>query len=61
MVNILQSFIVTCPSVHSPVLKDGDLLDEVPALDPHLLLGEQVLDDHVRHVLAVGVPACTHN
>ena len=43
------------------MLKDGDLLDEVSALDPHLLLGEQVLDDHVRHVLAVGVPTCTQN
>ena len=39
-----------------PVLVDGDLLDEVPALDPHLLLGEKVLDDDVRHVLPVGVP-----
>ena len=39
-----------------PVFIDCDLLDEVPALDPDLLLGEQVLDDHVGHVLAVGVP-----
>ena len=39
-----------------PVTVDGDLLHEVPALDPDLLLGHQVLDDHVRHVLAVGVP-----
>ena len=35
---------------------DGNLLDEVPALDADLLLGEQVLDDHVRHVLPERVP-----
>ena len=43
------------------VLVDRDFLDQVPALYPDLLLGDEVLDDHVRHVLAVGVPACTHN
>jgi hypothetical protein len=35
---------------------DGNLLDEVPALNAHLLLGEQMLDDHVCHVLSEGVP-----
>ena len=39
-----------------PVFVNGDLLDEVPALDAHLLLREQVLDNHVRHVLPEGVP-----
>jgi hypothetical protein len=34
-----------------PVLVDGDFLDEIPTLDPNLLLRHQVLDDHIRHVL----------
>jgi hypothetical protein len=38
------------------VFINGDLLDEVPALDAHLLLREQVLDDHVGHVLPESVP-----
>ena len=38
-----------------PALEHGQLLDQVLALDAHLDLGEQVLHDHVRHVLAVGV------
>ena len=37
------------------MLEDGDLLDEVPTLDAHLLICQQVLDDHIRHVLAIGV------
>ncbi len=39
-----------------PVFVNGNLLDEVPALDAHLLLCEQVLDDHVGHVLPESVP-----
>jgi hypothetical protein len=39
-----------------PVFVNGNLLDEVPALDAHLLLREQVLDDHVGHVLPESVP-----
>ena len=31
------------------VLVDSDLLHVVAALDPDLLLGDEVLDDHVRH------------
>ena len=38
------------------MLKDGNFLDKIPALDPDLLLGEEMLDDNIRHVLAVGVP-----
>ncbi len=39
-----------------PVFVNSNLLDEVPALDAHLLLREQVLDDHVSHVLPESVP-----
>jgi hypothetical protein len=39
-----------------PVFVNGNLLDEVAALDAHLLLREQVLDDHVGHVLSESVP-----
>jgi hypothetical protein len=38
------------------VFVNGNLLDEVAALDAHLLLREQVLDDHVGHVLSESVP-----
>ena len=34
---------------------DGDFLDEVPALDSHFLVGDEVLDDDVSHVLPVGI------
>jgi hypothetical protein len=33
------------------VFVDCNLLDQVSALDPDLLLRHQVLDDHVCHVL----------
>ena len=33
------------------VLVDGDLLDEVATLDPHLLVRQKVLDYHICHVL----------
>ena len=39
-----------------PILIHGNFLHIVVALDPYLLVRDQVLDDHVRHVVAVSVP-----
>ena len=38
-----------------PVFVNGDLLDQIPTFDPDFLIREQVLDDHVGHVLPVGI------
>ena len=46
-----KTILTACP----PVPVYGYLLDQIPALDPDLLLRHQVLDDDVSHVLAVGV------
>ena len=32
---------------------NGYLLDQIPAFDAHFLIRDQVLNDHVRHVVSV--------
>ena len=44
-----------CQLDGQPVLVDCDLLHQIAALDPHFLLSQQVLYDHVGHVLSVSV------
>ena len=34
----------------------SDFLDVVATLDADLLIGDEVLDDHIRHVVAVRIP-----
>ena len=37
------------------MLVDGNLLHQVLALDAHFLIGNEMLYDHISHVLTVGI------